>query len=769
VGTSLRGQAGPFASSRGEVRALQAVALLGAFTRLLPGTYLFVTALSLTVAMLALSCGSSFAQNPQTSLPAGLVLGEVPVTQTGFFRGIPVVYQIINGRPIFQGDIILDHVQKKPSIQTVQPLASFGIAYDQYLWPKVSGVAQVPYIITQPAPAELDDAISAFNSDLTGVIQLVPEGTQTNYVNFDFDASDTTGSCEANEGMAGGEQIVGGSIDCNLATLLHEMGHTVGLWHEQSRPDRNKYVDVEYQNIIPSTYPYFNVIIDNAETFGLYDYASVMQYPAFTDSRNGAPAIESIPAGIPLQNTTSFSAGDIDGIKRLYGAAPTSVTITSDPPGLQVVVDSTTYTTPQTFSWALKSTHTLGVPSGAQTLDGTTFLFGNWNDRGAATHTITVTPGNGQTTEPITSPAATVYSADFIELTQLDFSVYPSGAGTLTENPAPITVSGVSGTFYTVRQKVTFTATPNTGYKFYGWFAYYDDAQGTNPKTMYILEQPPSPQFQAGFTPDQITTINSSPSDPDNVGVMIDNAFWYTPKNFSPYYDDTSGDNWTPGTSHSISIDSPQYPFSYSTRYAFKSWSDHGAQTHNITVPTGNASFTASLTPQYLPIAAVNQSCAGSVALSPPSPLGDGFYNSGTTVSFDETPASGWDFTGWQGNLSGLTNPQSLKITNEEAVYANYNTVATPLTITSLSPANAHAGKPGFTLTINGTGFTSASQAYINFLYRSGSQFISSTQMTVPIYSTDIAAAGGFQVAVGNFPQGASCTAYYPVTFLVLN
>jgi astacin len=759
MSTNLTGQAGPFDFSRFDHHTS---------TRL-RGTSQLSTAISLIVAMLALLCGSSFAQYPQTPGPAGMEPGETPVIQTGIFRGIPVVYQIINGRPIFQGDIILDHVLQKlpaqPAQQTVQPLASFGIAYGQYLWTKVSGVAQVPYIITQPAPTDLTDAITAFNSALSGVIKFVRRGKQANYVNFDFNPDDQSGACEANEGMAGGEQVVGGSIDCNLVTILHEMGHTVGLWHEQSRPDRSKYVNVEYPNIIPSADSDFNIIVDNAETFGLYDYASVMQYPAFSFSRNGAPAIESIPAGIPLQNSTGYSAGDIDGIKRLYGAAPTSVTITSDPPGLQVLVDNTTYTTPQTFSWTLKSTHALSVPSGAQTLDGTTYLFGNWNDKGKATHTITVAPGNGQTTEPITSPAATVYSADFIKLTQLDLSVYPTGAGTLTENPAPMTVSGVSGTFYVARQKVTFTATPNTGYNFYGWFAYYDDAQGANPKTTYILEQPPSPQFQAGFTPDQMTTITSSPSDPNNVGVLIDGGFWYTPKNFSPYYD--SG--WTPSSSHSISIDSPQYPFSYSTRYAFKSWSDHGAQTHNITVPTGNSKYTASLTPQYLPIAAVNQSCAGSVALAPPSPLGDGFYNNGTTVSFDETPASGWDFTGWQGNLSGLTNPQSLKITNEEAVYADYNTVATPLTITTLSPANALAGKPGFTLTINGTGFTSASLVFINSTYRSGSQFVSSTQLTVPINSTDIAAAGGFQVAVENFPQGASCGAYYPVTFLVLS
>jgi hypothetical protein len=691
---------------------------------------------------------------------------EVPVFYTGIFRGQQVVYQIINGRPIFEGDIILDHVQQKvPARGSAQPFATLGVAYNQYLWPQVSGVAQVPYIITQPAPTALNDAITTFNQDLSGVIQFVPRTTQTNYVNFDFNPNDQSGVCDSNVGMIGGEQSVGGSIDCTLPGLLHEMGHTVGLWHEQQRPDRNSYVNVEYQNIIKDFYPDFNVLVDNVETFGLYDYASIMHYYPFAFSRNGGPTIESIPAGIPLSNTVGYTAGDIDGIERLYGATPSAVTITSNPPGLHVIVDNSTYTTPQTFNWALNSQHTLAVPGDAQTLDGTTYLYGRWNDNGAQTHTITIAPGNGQTTEPITSPAVTAYSAEFIELTRLAFSVYPEGAGKLREKPAPMTITGVNGKFYVVRQKVTFTATANAGYNFYGWFAYYDDAQGANPKTMYILEQPPSPQFQAGFTPDQVTTINSTPGDPTDVGAIIDGDFWYTPKNFSPYYD--SG--WSPGSSHSISVDSPQYPLSYASRYAFSSWSDGGAQTHDIVVPTGNSAFTASLTPQYLPIDTVNQSCAGSIALSPPSPQGDGFYDMGTTVTFDETPVSGWKFTGWQGDLSGLTNPKSLDITSEEAVYANYNTAAKPLSITSLSPPNAQAGGPGFTLTINGTGFTKKSLVFINSNYRSGTTFVSSTQITVPMYTSDIATAGGFQVGVENFPTGASCAAWYPVTFLVLN
>ena len=92
------------------------------------------------------------------------------------------------------------------------------------------------------------------------------------------------------------------------------MGHTVGVWHEQSRPDRDTYVNVNYNAVIKASRSNFDQFLDNDQELTLYDYASVIEYPAFSFSRNGEPCIETIPAGIPLSNPNGYSAGDIDGI-----------------------------------------------------------------------------------------------------------------------------------------------------------------------------------------------------------------------------------------------------------------------------------------------------------------------------------------------------------------------------------------------------------------------------------------------------------------------
>jgi len=460
-------------------------------------------------------------------LIASNVLARAQQTEirTGFWRGNKVTYQWISGpngtgKAVYQGDILLDNVQQ--SVQQSPNGAGtngFGIGYSQYLWPKVGGVAQVPYTIdpTSGDLTNLNTAITQFNSTFGGVIQLVAHGSETNYVDFNFNSGDTSGVCDAFEGVVGGPQVVGGSGSCTVATILHEMGHTVGVWHEQTRLDRDTYVSVNYNAVIKGSRGNFDPISDNQQTLSPYDYASVMEYPAFSFSRNGEPCIETIPAGIPLSNPNGYTAADVDGIKRLYGTIPTQVTVTSNPPGLQVIVDGSTVTTPQTFAWALNSTHTLNVASAAQTLGGINYAYGRWNDATAQSHTITVTPGNNMVTQPATAPAITVYSANFIQLVPYVNAISPAGAGTVTPSPAPLAYSGLTGQYYTIRQLVTLTAAPSAGQNFYNYLGSPGNSNlpggtGANPKTFYVPDASSSNiNIITYFTSSPVYTVTTNP------------------------------------------------------------------------------------------------------------------------------------------------------------------------------------------------------------------------------------------------------------------
>ncbi len=734
---------------------------------------------------------------------------SVPAIHTGIWRGRPITYSIVNGKPVYQGDIIVDHVAPIMSQAAVSAAKtdngrgpSMTIAYSQYLWPKVNGVATVYYIIdanSDPqATPTINAAIAQFNSDFPNVIQWVqwnPQNPQgPNYVDIDLSGDDFSGSCEASEGYEGiPAQPMTGSFLCAEGTILHEMGHVIGLWHEQSRSDRDTYVTLNYQNIIKGSRFNFDIIQDDVQNLTLYDYASLMQYPAFSFIRNGGPGIETIPDGMPLGSfdgipvpqTVDYSAGDKEGIQRLYGAPPTQITVTSNPPGLQVMVDGNPATTPQAFTWSLNSTHTLAVQTNVQTLTGLIqnsntpatfyYTYGRWNDSTAQSHTITVTPGNGDVPFPASSPQAATYTANFIQLVPYTAAVYPTGSGSVGVSPQPQSYPGASGLYFVARQQATLTATPTSGWNFYefnnGPF-WLPGGLGSNPKTFYVPDTGNPVNTTAEFSNTPIYTVDLTPETfSSNEYAYVDptqnfNGFTYTPRNFSSFYDPT----WTAGSQHLLNIDALEYPFSINSRYAFDSWSDGGAQSHTITLPANSTSYIATVTPEFAPADnwQFGLPCgAASASITPNSPTGDGFYPTGQVLTFDQTPATGWTFAGWSYDLTGLSSPQNLTMTDEVLVFANYNTTDTPISMISLSPPSAAAGGSNFTLTITGAGFTSGTQVWVNNTFRS-STFVNSTTLQVTITANDIASPTAFQIFVQNFPTGwTGCSVSAALPFFV--
>ncbi|CAD5209189.1 unnamed protein product [Bursaphelenchus xylophilus] len=115
----------------------------------------------------------------------------------------------------------------------------------------------------------------------------------------------------------------------NIATcaehdiVIHEFMHTIGLWHEHMRYDRDKYIKVHFDRIEPMFYSQFEKISkQESTTYGVeYDYRSVMHYSkdAFAE-RPGDITMETVDKSMQdvIGRVTDASPSDYIKICSIY-------------------------------------------------------------------------------------------------------------------------------------------------------------------------------------------------------------------------------------------------------------------------------------------------------------------------------------------------------------------------------------------------------------------------------------------------------------------
>jgi len=93
----------------------------------------------------------------------------------------------------------------------------------------------------------------------------------------------------------------------SLGTSMHEFLHTLGQLHEQSRPDRDTFVTVEFEKIQENYKSQFEVDAKE-DTVRPYDMLSLMHYDSHAFSTDGSATITAKPAayGLYTNNTAEY-------------------------------------------------------------------------------------------------------------------------------------------------------------------------------------------------------------------------------------------------------------------------------------------------------------------------------------------------------------------------------------------------------------------------------------------------------------------------------
>jgi len=180
------------------------------------------------------------------------------------------------------------------------------------LWPNKT----VYYHVNSSIPVNNAISTAIYYLELDTGLDFVESNLVPNYIEIAY-APDENSSYV---GMKGGMQILLLANYNSIGKITHELGHAIGLIHEQCRSDRDEYIDINYANIDDDNEYNFNIYSGlSGLEIGSFDYNSKMLYESTEFAINPAIPVITSKTSSPISPSLVFlSAGDVETINYMY-------------------------------------------------------------------------------------------------------------------------------------------------------------------------------------------------------------------------------------------------------------------------------------------------------------------------------------------------------------------------------------------------------------------------------------------------------------------